>query len=151
VAVVDKMTTAVMTMIVATLRPHPSTINQSNDDDDAEINHIVMPHQDIFPGGADYLEGDLDDDSETCDSTRSDSMSGPDEEATSGLYSDWYNTSIMGRYLKALHERIKLEVGSLSRSKTGLGLADQWLLRYLKPNDYWVEIKDAKPWICVFQ
>jgi hypothetical protein len=50
----------------------------------------------------------------------------------------------MGRYLKALHERIKLEVGSLSHSKTGFGLADQLLLRYLKPNDYWVEIKDAK-------
>jgi hypothetical protein len=47
--------------------------NQSNDDDDddddAEINHIVMLHQDIVPGGADYMEGDLGDDSETCEST----------------------------------------------------------------------------------
>jgi hypothetical protein len=60
------------------------------------------------------------------------------------MHSDWYNTSIMGQCLKALHERIKLEVGSLSRSTTGLGLADQWLLRYLKPSDYWVDIKDSK-------
>jgi hypothetical protein len=39
--------------------------NQSNDDDDddAEINPIVMLHQDIVPGGADYLEGGLGDDS----------------------------------------------------------------------------------------
>jgi hypothetical protein len=75
---------------------------------------------------------------------QADSTNGPEKEVTSGLYFDWYNTSIMGRYLKALHERIKLEVGSLSRSKIGLGLTDQLLLRYLKPNDYWVEIKGAK-------
>jgi hypothetical protein len=121
--------------------------NQSNDDDDdddAEINPIVMPHQDIVPGGAEYLEGDLGDDRKTCDNTRSESSSGPNEEATSGFYSDWYTTSIMGRYLKALHERIQLEVGSLSRSKTRIGRADQLLLWYLKPNNYWVEIKDEK-------
>jgi hypothetical protein len=50
----------------------------------------------------------------------------------------------MGRYLKALHKRIMLEVGSLSLSKTMLDLAEQLLLRYLKPKDNWVEIKDAK-------
>jgi hypothetical protein len=119
--------------------------NKSNDDDndDAEINPIVMPHQDIEPGGADYLEGGLGNNIE-CDNTRADSTNGPDEEATSGMYSDWYNTSIMGRYLKALHEIIKLEVGSLSCSTTRLGLADQWLFGYLKPHEYWVEIKDAR-------
>jgi hypothetical protein len=44
--------------------------NQSNNDDndDAEISPIVMPHQDIEPGGAGYLEGDLGDNSE-CDNT----------------------------------------------------------------------------------
>jgi hypothetical protein len=45
--------------------------NQSNDDDDddAEINHIVMLQQDSVPGGADYMEGELGGDSETCDIT----------------------------------------------------------------------------------
>jgi hypothetical protein len=108
--------------------------NQSNDDDDDD-------DDDDYDVG--YLEGDLGDASQTCDNTRADSTSGPEKEVTSGLYSDWYNTIIMGRYLNALHERIKLEVGSLSRSKIGLGLTDQLLLRYLTPNDYWVEIKDA--------
>jgi hypothetical protein len=81
--------------------------HNNDDDDDAEINPIVMLHQYVVPGRSDYLEGDLVGDSETCDNTRADSTSGPAEEVTSGLYSDWYNTSIIGRYLKALHERIK--------------------------------------------
>jgi hypothetical protein len=87
--------------------------NQSNDDDDddAKNNPIVMLHQYIVPGGDDYLEGDLGDDSETCDNTQSDSTNGPDEEVTSGMYSDLYNTSIMGRYLKALSRESKFGSG----------------------------------------
>jgi hypothetical protein len=65
--------------------------NQSNDDDNDDA-EIVMPHQDIEPGRANYLEGDLGENSE-CGNTQADSTSGPDEEATSGLHSDWYNTS----------------------------------------------------------
>jgi hypothetical protein len=56
-----------------------------------------MSHQVIMPGGADYVEGYLGNNQETCYNTQADSMSGPEEEATSGLFYDWYNTSIMGQ------------------------------------------------------
>jgi hypothetical protein len=60
--------------------------NESNDDDDddGEINPIVRPHQDVVPGGADYVQGYSGDSYNTCGSTRYDCTSGPTKKQPQG-------------------------------------------------------------------
>jgi hypothetical protein len=103
---------------------HTSCVNNqqytNGDFDDAPT---VVEHQDVFVGGEDNAEGDIG--NSEFDNNTADCTSGPAENVTSGAYSDWYDTSVMSQYLKAIHNRLKAEV---TTRVSHTGLCDKWLL-----------------------
>jgi hypothetical protein len=110
--------------------PNDKCLPNINAADEPPIIHIVP---DALVGGCDYFEGK----GESTEATQEEIENitgGVENGNTSSKYFEFYDNSVMGIYLKAIHDRVKCEVSSQQKR-----LGNKWLTQLLVLNEYWIE------------